>query len=328
MDTLFMDKLSQRLTAQEIIKANTAADTEELNNLRSQLAAYNECLDRLQRLINEGEAKLSGARQIDNRDVRYLVEEGLNKIRTLQPDVDGMERLQKQLAEQLNSIDRTMVDQLCNMDKAIADQIAGIDKNMEGRLAAVGRTVGGQFAGMDKTMEKKFAELEKAMGGQFAGMDKAMEKRLTSMSGQLAGIDKTVEGSFAEMGQKMEGQLDEINQTVKGQLAGVDRTVTERLDALGRTLAEQTKDNDSGQLTENLESINGNVHKECVKVYRNVQAVVVEECGKQTNAVNEANASLNAVKTRQGAILGLSVAALIFSLAGVAMQILGMLNII
>ena len=34
---MFMDKLAQKLTAQEIIKANTAAETEELNRLRDQI---------------------------------------------------------------------------------------------------------------------------------------------------------------------------------------------------------------------------------------------------------------------------------------------------
>ena len=46
---MFMDKLAQKLTAQEIIKANTAADIEELNKLKNQIAEYNECLARLQK---------------------------------------------------------------------------------------------------------------------------------------------------------------------------------------------------------------------------------------------------------------------------------------
>ena len=44
---MFMDKLAQKLTAQEIIKANTAADVEELNKLKNQIAEYNECLAKL-----------------------------------------------------------------------------------------------------------------------------------------------------------------------------------------------------------------------------------------------------------------------------------------
>ena len=108
---MFMDRLPQKLTAQDIIKANTAADTEELKNLRNQIAVYNECLERLQRLIREGEARLAGARQIDNSDVRYLVEESISKIRAFQQDTGSLEKLQLQLTDQLRSIDQTMVDQ-------------------------------------------------------------------------------------------------------------------------------------------------------------------------------------------------------------------------
>ena len=43
MDT-FMDKLAQKLNAQEMIKANSAADAEEMNQLKNQLREYDECL--------------------------------------------------------------------------------------------------------------------------------------------------------------------------------------------------------------------------------------------------------------------------------------------
>ena len=55
---IFVDKLAQRATAQEIIKANTAADVEELNRLKNQVVEYNECLTRLQALIDDGSGKL------------------------------------------------------------------------------------------------------------------------------------------------------------------------------------------------------------------------------------------------------------------------------
>lgn len=70
-----------------------------------------------------------------------------------------------------------------------------------------------------------------------------------------------------------------------------------------------------------------NTHKECVKVYRNVQAVVVEESGKQTEAAENVSKTVNALGGKVSAILGISVAALVFSLAGVVLQILNALNI-
>lgn len=60
MDT-FMDKLAQKLTAQEMIKANVAAETEELVQLRKQLAEYDACLEKFRRLVDEGAEKLRGS---------------------------------------------------------------------------------------------------------------------------------------------------------------------------------------------------------------------------------------------------------------------------
>ena len=49
MDT-FMDKLAQKLNAQEMIKANSAADAEEMKN---QLREYDECLAQMQQVNKE-----------------------------------------------------------------------------------------------------------------------------------------------------------------------------------------------------------------------------------------------------------------------------------
>lgn len=46
----FMDKLAQRFNAQEIIKANSQAEAQELNKLKEQMDAYDECLQEMRRL--------------------------------------------------------------------------------------------------------------------------------------------------------------------------------------------------------------------------------------------------------------------------------------
>lgn len=46
----FMDKLAQRFNAQEIIKANSQAEAQELDKLRMQMDAYDECLKEMRRL--------------------------------------------------------------------------------------------------------------------------------------------------------------------------------------------------------------------------------------------------------------------------------------
>ena len=187
---MFMDKLAQKLNAQEIIRANTAADAEEMNKLKNQIAEYNDCLAKLQKLIEEGTVVLQNA-EAGSEDIHCLAEEAIGKIQAIQQNNAGLEQMSGQLAQKLEHVE-------------------------------------------------------------------------------------------TEMGNKLETMS-----------AAVDE----------------------------------NTHKECVKVYRNVQAVVVEESGKQIEASEKTSKSVNALGGKVGAVLGISVAALVFSLASVILQILSALNI-
>lgn len=204
---MFMDKLAQKLTAQEIIKANTAADTEEMNKLKNQIAEYNECLLRLKTLLEDGEAALRSSKE-DSKTAACLVEESIKKIQDIQSEIAGLKALEERL-------ERLEID---NLERK---------KNTE-------------------YLAETFGELEKNVQDKLAAASTAMDE---------------------------------------------------------------------------------NVHKECVKVYRNVQAVVVEESGKQTKAEEETRSAVTAAGGKIGVVLGISVAALFFSLAGVVLQILNALNI-
>lgn len=199
MDT-FMDKLAQKLNAQEMIRANSAADAEEMGKLKNQVKEYNECLIKLQKLLDDGARKLEGA-QVNGGEINRLVEESIAKISDMQQDNESIEAMKKVLEEMKESLDATLDEQKNAMNSALDEQ-----KNV---------------------LEAKLADC------------------------------------------------------------------------------------------------NENVHKECVKVYRNVQAVVVEENAKQSENVMN---SVNALKGKMNAILGVSIAALVMALTGVILQILNMSN--
>ena len=222
---MFMDKLAQKLNAQEIIKANTAADTEELNRLKNQVAQYNECLDKLRKLIDESTEEMKGASQESAAGIGRLLEESLAKIREIrQESTDAADDKVNGLAESVN----THFDSL-------------------------------------------------------------------------------------------NGQLDAVNLN----LDNVTNAVSEIRDQMA-SVQENKKDDG---LEERFASVEENVHKECVKVYRNVQAVVVEESGKQAKALEEIAAKVNSFNGKLGAVLGVSVAALVFALAGTVLQVLSALGI-
>lgn len=212
---MFMDKLAQKLTAQEIIKANTAADVEELNKLKNQIAEYNECLVKLQKLIDDGSRKLAEAKEYDGQAGR-LAKQGVNNTLALRKEMESFKEALDKLSEQCDN--------------------------------------------MDKSFTWRTDTSAKSLGNK------------------------------------------------------IDRLYT------------QMEDQKPGQMLEKLDAVEENVHKECVKVYRNVQAVVVEETGKQAQALTEAKEAVEAVKAKMGRIFGVSIGAMIFALAAIVFQILARLN--
>ena len=112
-------------------------------------------------------------------------------------------------------------------------------------------------------------------------------------------------------------QLD--NSTLEQIPIILTQQLEELRDALEKELSERAEQ-DGVRMEDKWNMLNDSVHKECVKVYRNVQSVVVEENRKQEAAVKAQTGRLKAV-------LGISIAALVISLAGAAMQLLNLLNI-
>ena len=191
MDT-FMDKLAQKLNAQEMIKANSAADAEEMDQLKSQLREYDECLEL--KAINQEMEKLMS--ETIAPEVTKLSEEG----------VAALQKLQQENTEKLEAL-----------------------------------------------------------------------------------------------GQQYTAKLEELQQS------------TEVLDELQK------------HVDEKLSTTEENVHKECVKVYRNVQAVVVEENEKQTEAI-AAKVKEN-LGSKLNGVLGVSIAAVVLTVADIVLHVLSILHI-
>ena len=199
MDT-FMDKLAQKLNAQEMIRANSAADAEEMDQLKTQLREYDECLAQMQQV---------------NKELKAINQE--------------MERL---------------------MAETIAPEVT---KLSEESVAAIHK------------LQQENAE------------------------------------TLQELQKEYLAKLEEIRQS------------TEELDELKKHLDEKFEGSDES------------VHKECVKVYRNVQAAVVEENEKQTQEIAaKVKDSLNG---KLNGVLGVSVAALVVTAADIVLHVLSVLHI-
>ena len=100
---MFTDRLAEKLAAQEIITANSAADAEQIARLKNQIVEYDECLSRLRGLIEDGAAKLENSRA-GEEDIERLVQESISKIREMQQDAAQLEEFAARLEERIERI--------------------------------------------------------------------------------------------------------------------------------------------------------------------------------------------------------------------------------
>ncbi len=233
---MFMDKLSQKLTAQEIIRANTTAETEELNRLRNQIDEYDRCLQKMRQLVEEGADKLKGS------------------------------------TEQNEQLQNLMVE---------------------------------RFGNVDATLGQRLGELNNELGQRLGEMNDELKQHLGGLN--------------SDLGQR----LGELNSAVEKQLSEMKKSQEEKLDRLDGKLSEEP----DGQLDEKLLTVTDSIHKECVKVYRNVQAVVQEEGGKQVEQLNGAAAGVQRLKKKLNVVFGISLAALVVSLADLIVNVLHAINV-
>ena len=257
MDT-FIDKLAQRLTAQEMIKANTAADAEELHKVQGQVKQYEAYLDELQNISSAVTAAVS--------------------------------RL-----EHAGEISGEMVDRLEHASGASAAVIERLEGAIENAL---------QVSGRMEHLQQVSAELA----------DK-LEHADVASAASAERIDQVVNAGLDKL-ERAQINTDGINELVEAGICKI-REVQQDNENIQMLL----KDSANSQ----NETISDYVHKENVKVYRNVQAVVVEEAAKHTENLEKIS---KAGAGKMGLLLGISAVALLASLGSLVFQILAYLHVI
>lgn len=298
MDT-FMDKLAQRLNAQEIIKANTAAEAAELSRLKEQNALYEEVLRQVR---EEGEKGALHIQRLEQGAVRSMqnaerMEEELDRLEQ-SADKLGRSVLRTEQNTEKFEINAAKVEgsaeQLAQNADKIAQSFAAAEQNAAKLATVVAKAEQGSVR-----LEQNAAQVEHG-AAKLAEIAARTEQGVDRLEQNAAKTEALIENSMAKLAEM--------------QAAGQN---TEELNALLAALKEAQ--------AERFDQLAEHMHKESVKVYRNVQAVVVDGNAKQEEASGK-NAS--SVSGKLGAVLGISLVALLVSAAGLAFQVLVYLNII
>lgn len=146
-------------------------------------------------------------------------------------------------------------------------------------------------------------------------------------------LSDKIDGLVGENANKIQGLQEEETKLLSVLRNLTDEQTRMREEELARKEAERVEETKKTEeqkqqlveLEECFKQSNDFVHKENVKVYRNVQAVVVDELKNQTETLMQENQKLG---KKLNAVLIVSILAVLFSAAGIVLQILSGLGIL
>ena len=403
----FMDRLTKRFNAGELIQANGEAEARENERLRKQTAEYEKMMQEIRRLnlktvevseqvsqmlscgieqLEEYEVKLHGLIKEEETDKteaaadaqqinQVITQELAQQKKELDLQIAGMQEL---MDAQLKNLQDSMGVQLSGADEkllGVDNRISGVDEKLLGvsdRLSDVDEKltdVGDRFSGVDEKLtdvgdrfssvdekltgvdgavEKLLVENaqslamlkewneQKQQGSQTETLDtvRAVEDKLEHLSGNIADNAIRQHSLLQDMAVNTENALQDLTRTTEDALQNLQNKLEQQKPADNAELIEAT-----GQIKEMIvnirlylddvqKHIEDYVHKEDVKVYRNVQAVLMEQLSNKTRDLNDHMDALEKSVQKSKGTKPLLVFAILLSAASLTIQILQMLGIL
>ena len=373
MDT-FMDQLSQKLNAQQIIRANGEAESEAMGVMRAQVREYQDCLDRMKTVADE----LGGLQQtiaalpdlsagINDSALEGLKEEmaSMNRVnedhlQKLQSDllanqdvfIEHLDQIRNDLANTGNNdevnarIDRLEAligTQLTDFRNDVSDEMEvrfqdlkqGFGNDMESKLGGLKTELSSNDG--NEELSARLDRLEALIGSQLGDLKQGVNTDFASGIGSLkqdvsadltAGLDLLGQDVSAKLDSVKSGNEENIEKLRSELLAQIaesssDSDIIERVEVLRDEVSAMKLQMDSMRTNNDqyLQTMQSNlrkgqeemlqstgsisqalagadVHKECVRVYRNVQASIQDENGKLLDNIRQENSvQLESIKT-------------------------------
>ena len=333
------DKTEAAADAQQINQVITQELAQQKKELDLQIAGMQELMDaQLKNLQDSMGVQLSGADEkllgVDNRISG--VDEKLLGVSDRLSDVD--EKL-TDVGDRLSGVDEKLTD--------VGDRLSGVDE----KLTDVGdrfSSVDEKLTGVDGAVEKLLVENaqslamlkewneQKQQGSQTETLDtvRAVEDKLEHLSGNIADNAIRQHSLLQDMAVNTENALQDLTRTTEDALQNLQNKLEQQKPADNAELIEAT-----GQIKEMIvnirlylddvqKHIEDYVHKEDVKVYRNVQAVLMEQLSNKTRDLNDHMDALEKSVQKSKGTKPLLVFAILLSAASLTIQILQMLGIL
>lgn len=161
----FMDKLAQKFTAQDMIKANSAAEEKEMKRLRMQVAEYDERLQELRKL------NLKNLELADNLQV--LIDQGNEKVKEIcipQQDQAGSEDTIKLLKQELDANSAKMTELAEQLTDHVHKENVKVYRNVQAAVGDEAKSMVEQLMAAQSIAQTAAQEEMEKLGKKFAGV--------------------------------------------------------------------------------------------------------------------------------------------------------------
>ncbi len=229
-------------------------------------------------------------------------------------DAAKLEKLRNQvneyelLLQDMRKVNLKTAENVDKMRKAIQ---TGIEK-----LEAF-QTENAAQAEKDKVLSEiknQLEELLPAIKAQQDTLTGEIKERQDALTGEIKERQDALAEEIKAQQNALTGEIKEQQKMLAGEMKAQQETFSEDLKRQQDAFAGEMKK----QMEEAFRQSEDSFHKESVKVYRNVQAAMTEELGKQTEALTAAQKESG---KKQRAVLPLTVIILLLLLADIAIQL-------
>ena len=297
MDT-FMDQLSQKLNAQQIIRANGEAESEAMGVMRAQVREYQDCLDRMKNVADE----LGGLQQtiaalpdlgngigIDDRALDDLKAqmENMNRVneeylQKMQGDLlasqnDFISR-QQDLAQSQNDLMSRQSEMLESRSNELREQIEAIKVSNEEHLERIRSDIEGSGNGGDELanrfdnlalqIEAKIEEIKVYYNEQLEKVRMEIaESRNDELASKLDSLESGLENRFGDIESQIASGMGNLESGISAKFGDMQQGVDLQMGAvkssneelLNRMEGALSKDSDNAQVIELIEVLRDEV---------------------------------------------------------------------
>ena len=319
----FMDKLAKRFNAGEMIRANAQAEARDMKRLQERTAEYENMMREMRRL-NLKNVEVT-------EQVQQLIQCGIEQFEGYGTSENAVGRKMEDLQGDLTAMKEELLDNEAAMEHLLED--------FHRVLSDMNQGIG--------SIRMDLSELNQELGSARTDLS-GMNQELGSVRTDLSGIYQEIGSARTDLS-GMHSDLSVMGGSVNSlqyQFAGFDNSMR----MLEQTVQESmNKGIDADALAPIMDSIREmremiagagasaeqankkleeHVHRENVRVYRNVQAALVDETGKKAREINTRLDQMESALKKNGGLKAMVVITMLAALISATLQVLMMLGIL